>query len=76
LAIVLDSFNSRKLVFFDPIHEFPWTPFFVGDFLNLEVKEETFGGLDYILELFPILNMLGQSILFKIPAAICIPPAF
>jgi len=49
--------------------------FFVGDFLNLEVKERTFGGLNCILELFPILDTLGQPILLKIPAAIHIPPA-
>lgn len=52
MAVVLDNFNSRKLVFVNPIYEFSWIPFFVGNFLNLEVKEETFGGLDCILELF------------------------
>jgi len=74
VAIVLDSFNSRKLVFVNPIHEFSWASFFVGDFLNLEVKEGIFGSLDYILELLPILNTFGYPILLKILAVLCIPP--
>ena len=73
-VIVLDSFNSGKLAFVDPIHEFLWILFFIGNFLNLKVKEETFSGLDYFLKLLPILNTLGRPILLNIPATICIPP--
>jgi len=59
MAVVLDSFNSRKLTFVDSIYEFSQTLFFVGNFLNLKVKEETFSRLDCIFELLPILNTLG-----------------
>ena len=74
MTVVFDSFNSRKFVFVDSIHEFPWTLFFVGDFLNLEVKEKTFSALDCFLELLLILDMLRQPILLKISSIIHVPP--
>ena len=74
MAIILDSFNSRKLMFFDLIHEFPWTLFFVGNFLNLKIKKGMFGGLDCVLELLSILNTFECPILLKILAILYIPP--
>jgi len=58
MTVIFNSFNSRKLAFVHPVHEFPWTPFFVGDFLNLKVKEGIFSVLDCFLELLPILDTL------------------
>ena len=74
MAIILDSFNSRKLMFVNLIHEFSWTLFFVSDFLNLKIKEETFGDLNCILELLPILNTFECPILLKILAVLYILP--
>jgi len=76
MTIVFDSFNNRKFTFVDPVHKFSWTPFFVGDFLNLVVKEGTFSALDCFLELFPILDMLGQPILFEISSTIHVLSTF
>ena len=56
------------------VHKFPGTSPFVGDLLNLEVKECTFSDLDCFFELFPVLYMLRCPILIKISAAVCIPP--
>ena len=75
MTIMLDSFDSRKLVFINPIHEFLWTSSFVRDFLNFLVKEESFGILDYSFELLPIFDMFGQLIFFKVSIILFIPPS-
>ena len=45
-------------MFIDLIHEFLWSLFFIGNFLDLEVKEGLLSVLDCFLELLPILYML------------------
>jgi len=54
LIIVLDGFDSWKLLFVDPIHKFPRTLLFVHNFLNFKVKEHFFSGLDHTSEGFPV----------------------
>ena len=56
-AIIFDGFNSRKIIFINPVYEFSWAMYFVGDFLDLLVKECTFSAPEYLLELLPILNI-------------------
>jgi len=54
LVLVFDGFNSWQLVFVNPIHELPRFSFLVGNFLDFEVKEGSFGEFDCFLESFPI----------------------
>ena len=74
MAIMFDSFDSGKLMFVDLVHEFPWTLFFVGDFLDLQVKKCLFGTFNCFLELFPILNIFCHLVLFKVSITISILP--
>ena len=76
MTIMLDGFDSRKLAFIDPIHEFPWTSSFVGDFLNFLIEEELFSTLDYSSELLPIFDTFGQPIFFEVSATLFISPTF
>jgi len=74
MTIMLNGFNSRKLVFINLIYKFPWTSFFVRDFLNFLVKEGSFGTLNCSSELLPIFNMFGQPIFLEVFAILFIPP--
>ena len=52
------------------LQEFSRTLSLVGYLLNFEVEEWSFGILNCLLELFPVLNAPGQLILFQVPTAI------
>ena len=41
-------------MFINLIHELPRLSFFVSDFLNLDIEEQSFGDFDFALECFPI----------------------
>ena len=73
MAIILNSFNGRKLLFVDLIHKFLRTSSFIRDFLNFLVKKELFSTLDYFFELLPVLDILGQPIFLEVPSTIFIP---
>ena len=75
-TIILDGFNGRQLLFIDPVHEFPRSPFFSRDFLNFSIKEELFSILDHFLELLSVIDTLSQPIFLKVLAAIIVPPTF
>jgi len=72
-TIIFDCFNSWEFLLVNPVHKFPRTSSFVGDLLNLEVKECAFCVLDHFLELFPVLYTLGYPVLIKVSTAIYVP---
>ena len=74
MSIILDGFNSRKLLFINLIYELSRTPSFVGDFLNFLVKEGLFSTLDYLLELLPVLDVLSQPIFLEVLSTIFVLP--
>ena len=74
MSIILDGFNSRKLLFINLIYELSRTPSFVGDFLNFLVKERLFSTLDYLLELLPVLDVLSQPIFLEVLSTIFVLP--
>ena len=74
LTIILNSFNSWKLVFSDPIYEFLWPTILISNFLNFQVKKIVFGFLNCALELFPIFNLFRLSIVLQVSVIIIIPP--
>ena len=54
LIIVFDSFNSRKFLLVDLVHEFLRISSFVSNLLNFGIKEDSLCRLDFTLEDFPI----------------------
>jgi len=74
MSIILDGFNSRKLLFINLIHELSRTSSFVGDFLNFLVKEGLFSTLNCLLELLPVLDMLSQLIFLEVLSTIFVLP--
>jgi len=54
LIIVFDHLDGRQFVLVNPAYEFPRSLFFVGDFLDFEIKEGLLGGFDSFLKGLPI----------------------
>ena len=73
LTIILNSFNSWKLVFSDPIYEFLWPTILISNFLKFQVKKIVFGFLNYTFKLFPIFNLFRLSIILQVSVIIIIP---
>ena len=59
----------------DPAHEFPGSSFFIGNFLDFEIKKELLGGFDCFLKDLPVFKSSlcpvisqGLVIVFVLPA--------
>ena len=50
-------------VFVNPVHEFPRSLFFVGDFLDFKIKEGSLGGFDCFLEDLPVFESSCRPII-------------
>ena len=72
LTIIFDCFDSWEFAFVNLVYKLLETSPFVGDLLNLKIKECVFSDLDCFLKLFPVLYILGCLILVKVSAVVCI----
>ena len=61
-------------MFVDPIHELPRPSFIVSNFLNLNVKKQSFGGFDFALEYFPIFKTSCCPIVTQHNTTLLFPP--
>ena len=78
-TIVLDSFNSWKFPFLDPVHKFLWTFLFVQNFLYFTIKKFLFRNFDCFFEKFLIVQSswifisFWRNLIFFIPPQLWIP---
>ena len=72
MSFILDSFNCRELVLFDPTHKFPWTALFICNFLHLVIKKSVFCSFNSAFEVVLVFNILRVLISIKWKSTIII----
>ena len=63
--ITFDSFHRWQFLFVNPAYEFPRSTTLVGNFLDLNVEKQSFGGFDYLLNGFQSLRFLDTLYLLR-----------
>jgi len=57
MVVILDGFHHWQFLLVNPTHKFPRFTTLVGNFLDLGVEKQSFGGFDCSLEQLPILEV-------------------
>jgi len=57
MVVVLDGFHHWQFLLVNLAHEFPRSMTLVGNFLDLGVEKQSFGGFDCSFEQLPILEV-------------------
>jgi len=73
---VLNSFNSWKFTFLDPVHEFSWATLLVTNFVDFFIEENALCLLDHPFEFPPVFYMSKLLVCVKVFMIVFISPYF